>query len=53
VKHGVGNWFTSTTGTTTDTKTFDEANQALTATASVQPTYDAAGNATVTPKPSG
>ena len=48
---GVGNWLTSTTGSTTDTKTFDTANQTATTTASIPPTYDAAGNMTLTPKP--
>ena len=48
---GVGNWLTSTTGSTTDTKTFDPANQTATTTASIPPTYDAAGNMTLTPKP--
>ena len=48
---GVSNWLTSTTGSTTDTKTFDKANQTATTTASIPPTYDAAGNMTLTPKP--
>jgi hypothetical protein len=38
------NWITSTTGTTVDTKTFDEADKTLTASHSIDPTYDLAGN---------
>ena len=49
----VGNWLTSTTGTTTDTKTFNEANETQTTTTlvSITPSYDSAGNMTLTPKP--
>ena len=48
---GLGNWGTFTDGATTDTKTFDAANQETTSTASVTSQYDDAGNAIVTAKP--
>ncbi len=48
----LGNWLSSTTGGTTDTKTFDPANEETSSTASATSQYDAAGNATVTAEPS-
>ena len=48
----LGNWLTSTDGGTTDTKTFDPANEETSSTASATSQYDAAGNATVTGEPS-